>query len=215
MAALGIALGVFVIGGALTDLGGRIGIGRVSMPVAWSRFKGLPRAAFGTALAHAGLGVTVIGVVAASVFSTELVTAMKPGDTAEAGGYVVRFEGMSDVNGPNYTSQAGTFSIRRGGVEVAQLSSAKRFYPARRMPTTEAGIVTFGLSQLYVSLGDPESNGGLVVRIWWKSWITCIWYGAILMMFGGMLSLSDRRLRVGAPNRARTQRRVKTIEAGA
>jgi cytochrome c-type biogenesis protein CcmF len=101
----------------------------------------------------------------------------------------------------------------RGGVEVAKTASAKRFYQARGMPTTEAGILTFGASQLYIALGDPEANGGLVVRIWWKSWVTFIWYGTVVMMIGGMLSLSDRRLRIGAPNRAKA--RKKTVEAAA
>ncbi len=205
LAGLGLAMGVFVILGAATDLAGRAGLGRAPVSVIWSRFIGLPRSAFGSALAHAGLGVTVIGVVASSVFSTETVVAMKPGDTASAGGYELHFDGMRDVSGPNFTAQAGEFSVRSGGVEVARIASAKRFYPARRMPTTEAGILTFGASQLYVALGDPEPNGGIVVRIWWKSWITFIWYGTVLMVIGGVLSLSDRRLRIGAPNKARAR----------
>jgi cytochrome c-type biogenesis protein CcmF len=213
LAGLGIALGVFLILGALTDLALRAGIGRVGAGVAWSRLIGLPRSAFGSALGHMGLGVTVIGVVAASVFSTETVIAMKPGDTATAGGYELRFDGIRDYNGPNYTSQSGEFTVMRGGVEVAKTASAKRFYQARGMPTTEAGILTFGASQLYIALGDPEANGGLVVRIWWKSWVTFIWYGTVVMMIGGMLSLSDRRLRIGAPNRAKA--RKKTVEAAA
>jgi cytochrome c-type biogenesis protein CcmF len=131
---------------------------------------------------------------------------MKPGDTATAGGYELRYEGLRDYKGPNYTAQSGEFTVSRGGVEVAQIASAKRFYQARGMPTTEAGILTFGASQLYIALGDPEANGGLVVRIWWKSWVTFIWYGTIVMVIGGVLSLSDRRLRIGAPNRARSKK---------
>ena len=213
LAGLGIALGVYLILGAFTDVALRAGIGRVGARVAWSRLIGLPRSAFGSALGHMGLGVTVIGVVAASVFSTETVIAMKPGDVANAGGYELRFDGVRDYNGPNYTAQSGEFTVSRGGVEVAQIASAKRFYQARGMPTTEAGILTFGASQLYIALGDPEANGGLVVRIWWKSWVTFIWYGTIVMVIGGVLSLSDRRLRIGAPNRARTKK--KSAEAAA
>ena len=211
LAAAGMALGVFVILGALTDLVHRSGIGRLPAATAWSRFKGLPRSAFGTAFAHAGLGITMIGVVAASVYSTEHVSAMSDGDTVDAGGYTVRFDGLKDVQGPNYTAKSGEFIVSNGGVEVARVASAKRFYPARQMPTTEAGILTFGASQLYIALGDMESNGKLVVRVWWKSWVTFIWYGTVLMMIGGALSLSDRRLRIGAPRKA--ARPVKTAEA--
>ncbi|TDH38863.1 heme lyase CcmF/NrfE family subunit [Pseudohoeflea suaedae] len=211
LAAAGMAIGAFVILGALTDLVNRSGAGRLPAATAWARFKGLPRSAFGTAFAHAGLGITMIGVVAASVYSTEHVSAMNAGDTVEAGGYTVRFEGLRDVQGPNYTAKSGLFVISRGGAEVARVTSAKRFYPARQMPTTEAGIRTFGASQLYVALGDMESNGKLVVRVWWKSWVTFIWYGTVLMMIGGALSLSDRRLRIGAPRKA--ARPARTAEA--
>ncbi|WP_422373330.1 heme lyase CcmF/NrfE family subunit [Hoeflea sp.] len=213
LAGLGIGLGVYLILGSLTDLALRSGIGRVGASVAFARLAGLPRSAFGAAFAHMGLGITVIGVVAVSVFSTETVVAMKPGDTVEAGGYQVRFEGIRDYAGPNYTSQSGEFTILSGGVAVDQTASAKRFYAARGMPTTEAGILTFGASQLYIALGDAEANGGLVVRVWWKSWVTFIWYGTVLMVIGGVLSLLDRRLRIGAPNRARA--RTKTAAEAA
>ena len=103
--------------------------------------------------------------------------------------------------GPNYREDRGHFSIHRGGLEVADIWSAKRVYVAQQMPTTEAGIQTFGFSQLYLSLGDPTKDGGIVVRIWWKPFILCIWGGALIMAAGGVVSLSDRRLRVGAPTR--------------
>ncbi len=118
-----------------------------------------------------------------------------------AGGYSLTFDGMKSAVGPNYTEDRGHFTIRRGGTVKADVWSSKRLYTARRMPTTEAGIVTFGLSQVYVSLGDLMADGGIVVRIWWKPYILCIWGGALVMMLGGFVSLSDRRLRVGAPSR--------------
>ena len=201
LAVLGLAAALFLIFGAIADLWYRAGVGKVAASVAWRRLAGLPRSAFGTALAHAGLGVAVLGIVAVTTFETEHVIEMKSGQTVEAGGYAVRFDGMKPATGPNYSEERGHFTISRGGVEVADVWSSKRIYTARQMPTTEAGIVTFGLSQLYVSLGDPTNDGGMVVRIWWKPFILCIWGGAVIMAIGGFVSLSDRRLRVGAPNR--------------
>ncbi len=203
MAVGGLALAFFVMGGAVSDLWYRAGFGKHPVATAWARLKGLPRSAFGTALGHFGVGVTVLGVVAVTTFETEAVVEMKPGMTVESGGYVITFDGLRAANGPNYTEDQGHFTIREGGVEVADVWSSKRLYTARQMPTTEAGIVTFGFSQLYVSLGDPMADGGIVVRVWWKPWILCIWYGTIVMMIGGVVSLSDRRLRVGAPKRAK------------
>ncbi|WEX78375.1 heme lyase CcmF/NrfE family subunit [Sinorhizobium numidicum] len=208
LALLGIGLGVYLILGAITDLVLRSGLGKVAGSIAWKRFSGLPRSAFGTALAHIGLGVTLIGIVAVTAFETETVVEMKPGMTVDAGAYTLRFDGMRQGRGPNYTEETGHFTVSRGGVNVTEIWSSKRLYSARRMPTTEAGIRTFGLSQLYVSLGDEMADGGIVVRIWWKPLILCIWGGALVMMAGGVVSLSDRRLRVGAPSRPGNTGRV-------
>ncbi|SES15535.1 heme lyase CcmF/NrfE family subunit [Rhizobium sp. NFR03] len=203
LALLGIALGAYMIGGAVTDLVLRSGLGKVPLATAWRRLSGLPRSSFGTALAHAGVGVTVIGIVAVTAFQSEHILAMTPGQSTEAGGYALRFDGVKAGNGPNYSEERGHFTVSRAGIVVADVWSARRLYTARRMPTTEAGILTFGASQLYVSLGDDQTNGGVVVRIWWKPLILCIWGGTVLMMLGGAISLSDRRLRIGAPARAR------------
>ena len=201
LSVLGVAAGVWLILGAFADLWYRAGFGRVGTSVAFRRLAGLPRSAHGTALAHLGFGVTVLGIVITSIFATENVKEMKPGETADAGGYTIRFDGMREAKGPNYQESQAHFAITRGGADAGDVWSSKRIYMARKMPTTEAGIKTYGLSQLYVSLGDPMPGGGIVVRIWWKPWILCIWLGALIMGIGGFVSLSDRRLRVGAPRR--------------
>ncbi|MFJ6322520.1 MULTISPECIES: heme lyase CcmF/NrfE family subunit [unclassified Rhizobium] len=201
LAALGLAAGFFMVFGALADLWYRAGVGKVAAGVAWRRLRGLPRSAFGTALAHAGLGITVLGIVAVTTFETENITSMKPGETAELGGYSLRFEGMQPAVGPNYTEDRARFTVSRGGVAFAEMSSSKRVFTASRTATTESGILTLGPNQLYVSVGDASKDGGMVVRIWWKPFILCIWMGALVMAIGGFVSLSDRRLRVGAPSR--------------
>ncbi len=201
LAALGLAAGFFMVFGALADLWYRAGVGKVAAGVAWRRLRGLPRSAFGTALAHAGLGITVLGIVAVTTFETENITSMKPGETAELGGYSLRFEGIQPAVGPNYTEDRARFTVSRGGVAFAEMSSSKRVFTASRTATTESGILTLGPNQLYVSVGDASKDGGMVVRIWWKPFILCIWMGALVMAIGGFVSLSDRRLRVGAPSR--------------
>ena len=203
LAYFGLAIGFYMIAGAITDLWLRAGVGKVARNVAFRRFIGLPGSAFGTALAHIGVGVTVIGVIAVTAFETEHVVEMKPGMQVEAGGYTLTFDGMRRGQGPNYSEESGHFTVARGGVVVTDVWSSKRLYTARRMPTTEAGIRTFGLSQLYVSLGDAMADGGIVVRVWWKPMILCIWIGTLIMMAGGIVSLCDRRLRVGAPQKVR------------
>ena len=204
-AALGIGLAAWLVLGALTDLAARAGIGSVSPSVALRRLAGLPRSVFGTALAHLGLGLTTLGIVCVTTMQVERITVMKPGETLDIAGYALRFEGLQPVKGPNYNEDRATFSLSTGGSPRGEIVAAKRFYPARGTPTTEAGIRTLGASQLYVSPGDVQDGGGIVVRVWWKPMVTLIWLGALVMMAGGTMSLLDRRLRVGAPSRGRRQ----------
>ena len=206
LAAFGIGLAVWLMLGALTDLALKAGLGKTSARGSLQRLLGLPRSVFGTTLAHFGLGVTLLGIVSVSTFATESVLVMKPGDSVEAGGYTLRFDRIDPVKSSNFTEDQGRFTILRDGSEVTDLVSSKRFFPVRKMQTTEAGIKTFWFSQLYVSLGDAANNGGVVVRVWWKPFVTLIWLGGVAMMGGGCLSLFDRRLRIGAPAKARASK---------
>ncbi|SFT96830.1 heme lyase CcmF/NrfE family subunit [Mesorhizobium sp. YR577] len=201
-AALGIGLAFWLILGALTDIVLKSGFGNVAPRVMLSRFVGLPRSVFGTTLAHLGVGLSVLGIVGVVSFETEKILTMRAGETVELSGHTVRFEGLHPFQGPNYTEDQGRFVILgASGNATGEIISSKRFYPARRMPTTEAGIKTLGFSQLYISLGDETTDGAVVVRMWWKPMVTLIWLGGLVMMIAGAVSLTDRRLRVGAPAR--------------
>ena len=140
---------------------------------------------------------------------------MKPGDKAMTAGYELKFDGLKPVEGPNFTELQGAFRLSDAdGKSLATLISSKRTYSARGMPTTEAGIETIGASQVYVSLGDKGADGSIVVRIWWKPLVTLIWLGAVLMVVGAVFSLSDRRLRVGAPKAKRKMREYERYATG-
>ncbi|RWL82824.1 MAG: heme lyase CcmF/NrfE family subunit [Mesorhizobium sp.] len=203
-AALGVGLAVWLVAGALTDLAVKSGAGSVAPAVMLRRFAGLPRSVFGTALAHLGLGLTLLGIVGTLCFGTERILTMRPGETVELSGHTLRFEGLFPQKGPNFTEDRARFLlIGADGNANGEISSAKRFFQARQMATTESGIRTLGLSQLYLSLGDEGNDGSVVVRLWWKPLVTLIWGGALVMMAGAAMSLADRRLRVGAPARRR------------
>ncbi|MBX3575838.1 MAG: heme lyase CcmF/NrfE family subunit [Rhizobiaceae bacterium] len=212
LAALGTGLAVWVMLGAVTDLALKAGWPRVSAAVGVRRLAGLPRSVFGTALAHFGLGVTLLGIVGVGAFEQEAIHSSKPGDRIEIAGYALTFQGINQVAGPNYVEDQGHFALSRGDAALGTIMSSKRLYTARGMPTTEAGIRTLGVSQLYVSLGDPGEDGSIVVRVWWKPLVTLIWGGALAMMIAGAISLSDRRLRVGAPSKRWKQPTVVAAE---
>jgi cytochrome c-type biogenesis protein CcmF len=212
LAPLAIGLAVFVIVGALVDLVERIALFRAPLGISWRRARGLPRAAWGTAFAHAGVGVALIGIVCESTWNSEYIATMKPNDSAVVGGYEVKLDGLSQRQGPNYRELFASFSVAQQGAVIGTLTPSKRSFATRGMSTSEAALMTRGVSQLYVSLGDLSADGGVAVRIYHKPWVLLIWYGPVLMAFGGLLSLSDRRLRVGAPKPAKAARALQAAE---
>jgi cytochrome c-type biogenesis protein CcmF len=207
-----IALAVFIILGALTDLTERAGLFRVPFATALRRARGLPRSVWGTAFAHAGLGVALIGVVCETTWNSEYIGTMKPNDVAHVAGYELKLDGLLQRQGPNYREMIAQFDVSSDGDELSMMTPSKRAFTTRGSSTTEAALLTRGASQLYISLGDVTSEGAVAVRIYHKPLVLLIWWGPVLMAFGGMLSLSDRRLRVGAPKPARAQQRLQPAE---
>jgi len=212
LAPLAIGLAVFVIAGALCDLAERTGLFRIPLVRSLSRARGLPRAAWGSACAHAGLGVALIGIVCETTWNSEYIATMRPGDVAKVAGYELKLDGLTPRQGPNYREVISQFSVSLDGEPLPAMTPSKRSFTTRGMSTTEAALLTRGASQLYVSLGDTTADGGIAVRIYHKPLVLLIWWGPVLMAFGGMLSLSDRRLRVGAPKPARAARGLQAAE---
>jgi cytochrome c-type biogenesis protein CcmF len=203
LAPFGLALGVWVMAGAVSELATRVRLGAVPLADTWRRVSSQPRSAYGTALAHFGVGLLVVGVVATSAYRAERILVMKPGETVSLAGYTLGFRGVAPATGPNYSEVVGLFDVTRGAEPVTKLEPSKRLYDAPPQPTTEAGIHVSWRGDLYVVLGDEQKSGGYVVRAYFNPLVRFIWIGALIMFLAGAVSLSDRRLRVGAPGRAR------------
>ncbi len=212
LAPLAIGLAVSVILGAITDIAERIMLFRLPAAVSLRRALGLPRAAWGTAFAHAGLGVALIGIVCESTWNTEFIGTLKPNDVAKLAGYELTLKDVTQRQGPNYRESIARFRITQGGDEIGEMVPSKRNFSARQMSTTEAALLSRGASQLYISLGDDTTEGAVAVRMYHKPLVLMIWWGPVLMALGGVLSLSDRRLRVGAPKPAKAARALQPAE---
>jgi cytochrome c-type biogenesis protein CcmF len=213
LAPLVIALAVFVVAGVLIDLVERIGLFRNPFAIALRRARGLPRSAWGTAFAHAGIGIALIGIVCETTWNSEYIGTMKEGDTTKIAGYELTMDGLTQRQGPNYRELVASFAVSLDRQKLSEMTPSKRNFTTRGgTGTTEAALLTRGVSQLYVSLGDPTPNGGIAVRIYHKPLVLLIWFGPVLMAFGGVLSLSDRRLRVGAPKPAKASRGLQAAE---
>ncbi len=205
LAPLGIGLGIWLLMGAATDIAFRVKLFGASSAESWRRMRNLPRAAYGGALAHAGLGVMVIGLVATTAWRSERIEALSPGGTVDIAGYQLVFKGVAPRRGPNYQERVGTFEVTRGGSPVTTLAPSKRAFVVEKSATTEAGIHNSWRGDLYVVLGDELKDGAYSVRVYFNPLVRFIWLGALLMFFAGAVSLSDRRLRVGAPKRAKSK----------
>jgi len=201
-APLGIGLGVYLVLGSLNEIVTRSWSRGTPLSVAWRKARSLPRSTWGTVLAHAGVGLTVIGI-AATAWGVEGLATVKIGSSVKAGAYEARLERVIPRTEANFREDVAIFTIFRNGNDLGTLESMKRLYVTRGMPTTEAGIMTVGLGQVYVSLGEVQADGSVGVRLYHKPLVLLIWIGALVMALGGGVSLTDRRLRIGAPARAK------------
>ena len=201
-APFGVGLAIFIMAGAVADIVERIGLFRSGFSVVRHRAAGLPRSVWGTAFAHFGVAVTLLGIVGVSAWASERIAGVKPSQTISLAGFDLSFDGLVQRSGANYRELVGKFTVRQGGLAVGTMEPAKRSFASRAATTTEAALLTRGFSQLYLSLGDVNADGSVAVRLYYKPMVLLIWIGAIVMMFGGLLSLSDRRLRIGIPRPA-------------
>jgi cytochrome c-type biogenesis protein CcmF len=155
-----------------------------------------PRSYYGMHFAHLGIAVFIIGVALVGGYETEKDVRMEIGDTVEVGGYTFRFNGANKAQGPNYVADIGNMDVLRNGQKIQVMQPEKRVYNASGMAMTEAAIDTGIFRDLYVALGEPLENGAWVVRVYHKPFVDWIWFGCLLMAFGGGLAVTDRRYRL-------------------
>jgi len=203
VAVIGAGVAVYLMVASFIEIFGRVfpqGFGKRAN--AFSRLAGLPLSAWGAALAHAGLGVTLLGL-AATGWGVEKITKIQPNEIYQVGPYALQATSIEAAEGPNYREAIVHMTISRDGKEVAKFDPAKRFFKTRQMATSQAGIVTLNLGQVYVAVAEQSPDGAFDARMYWKPLVSLIWLGALVMSFGGALSLADRRLRVGVARRAK------------
>jgi len=201
LAFFGFALGGWLAIAVLTEIAHRTGFGRVPLDRAWRRARGLGRAHYGMSLAHLGLAVTVFGITASEAWTVEKLEVLSPGESVEIGEYRFTLQQIMPAAGPNYTAIRGQFDVFEGERLLTTLSPESRTYTTPPMQTTEAGIYPLVSGDLYAVIGESKGGEAWSARLYHKPLISWIWAGSLLMIAGGALSLSDRRLRVGAPSR--------------
>lgn len=198
MTAIGLMLAVWLIMSLLLEISERIGLFKKPSK-AWSKLKRQPRGDWGMRLAHFGLAIVILGITVSEAWTHERLIVLSVGETTEVGGYDFLFSDVKPVVGPNYTSVSGTFDVSNNGKLLTILHPESRLFTDPQMTTTEAAIYPMVSGDLYAVIGEQVSEDRWSMRLYFKPLISGLWFGAILMMIGGLISLSDRRLRIGAP----------------
>jgi len=198
-ASAGIAMGAWLVVGAFVELAERTRAFRGPMTETWRRLSGLPRGAWGMTLAHLGLGVFVLGACFETGWKLEAAEAIPIGGRLDVGAYQLVLDGVRGVEGPNYDAERGYLRANRANVLVCEPRPERRFYPTGGQTTSEVAICTRGVSHLYVVLGERRAGADgpvWLVRAYWNPWALLIFIGPAIMALGGLVSLSDRRLRM-------------------
>jgi cytochrome c-type biogenesis protein CcmF len=195
VATLGLVMAYWIVGSVVTDLWGRVHPQGLDWAQAPARLRQIPRALAGMMLAHLGIAVFCIGVVMVKAYEVESDVKMSVGDSTTVRGYTFTFDGIKELQGPNYVAAQGQMRVTRDGHAIAQLRPEKRIYRVQQNPMTEAAIDAGLTRDLYVSLGEQVQGGAWIVRVYVKPFIDWIWGGCLLMALGGLLAVSDRRYR--------------------
>ncbi|OYU71717.1 MAG: heme lyase NrfEFG subunit NrfE [Alphaproteobacteria bacterium PA2] len=205
LASAGLGLGGWLIAGALVEVAERTRLLKVSAAETWRRLTGLPRGSWGMTLAHVGLGIFVIGACFETGWRIEAAETLPQGGRIQVGAYELTLDRIVAVDGPNFDAERGLITARKSGVEICRPMPERRFYPAGGQTTSEVAICTRGMSHLYVVLGERRTGPGApvwLVRAYWNPLALLIFLGPVVMALGGLLSLSDRRLRLGVGKRS-------------
>ena len=193
---VGVFLGAWIVMGTILDLFSKLG-----RSISLKRLIVLPRADFGKFFAHSGLGITMFAIAALTSWEKEDIRVVPVGGSWKIAAYELKLNSVENVRGPNYFSTMGIIAVSKDGQLLTVLRPEKRNYPVAQMPTTEAAI-DYRLSRdLYVVLGDQQFDNSWTIRTYLKPFTNWIWGGCALMAVGGLLSLTDRRLRIAAGRR--------------
>jgi len=214
LVSLGLLLAIWILATIVVNLWERVRVTSGQLTT-FQKLRAQTRSYYGMQVAHLGVAVFIVGITLVTGYQTEKDVHMDVGDTVDAGGYQFRFDGVTNVNGPNYIAGRAEITVSRNGTEIEKMFPEKRNYTASGNVMTETAIDTGIFRHLYVSLGEPAGGGAWTVRVYYKPFVGWIWGGAILMALGGGLAVSDRRYALAARKEREARDAVKASDVPA
>ncbi|HZZ87659.1 MAG TPA: heme lyase CcmF/NrfE family subunit, partial [Caulobacteraceae bacterium] len=200
LAACGIGLGVWVIVGALAEAAERVRFSRAPLAEVGRRLGGLPRGAWGMTLAHVGIGVFALGAAFETAWRAEATETLRLGDSMRLGAFTVRLDRVAQEFGPNFEAERAYLRVTDAtGRLVCEAAPDRRLYAAEGQTVSGVAICPNALDDVYVVSGEPRPGPGGVethtIRAYWNPWVRFVFAGPLIMALGGLVSLTDRRLR--------------------
>jgi len=200
-AACGLALAAWLFTATMIEFTERIRLFAEPLPAVLRRAWRLPRAAWGMTAAHAGMAIVLAGITGSVSWTEEKIVEARPGQSFDIAGYTIALDAVNEVSEPDLNATRADMRLLKDGRLITEMHPEKRFYPVENGTATGVAIRTNLLSDVYAVIGDADGKGGYALRLYWNPLVPWIWLGAALMAFGGIVSLTDRRHRVGAPAR--------------
>jgi cytochrome c-type biogenesis protein CcmF len=211
LVSLGLMLAIWIVATVAVNIWERVRVTSGQLTT-FQKLRTQSRSYYGMHVAHLGVAVFIVGVTMVTGYQLEQDVRMTRGDTVKAGSYEFKFNGTTNVTGPNYVAARAEVIVSRNGSEIERMYPEKRNYTARGDVMTETAIDSGVFRDLYVSLGEPVGEGAWSVRVYYKPFVGWIWGGALLMALGGGLAVSDRRYALAARKERETRGAVKASE---
>ena len=211
LVSLGLMLAIWIVATIVVNIWERVRVTSGQLTT-FQKLRTQSRSYYGMHVAHLGIAVFIVGVTMVTGYQVEQDVKMQRGDVAQAGGYEFKFNGTTNITGPNYVAARAEVIVSRNGKEIERMYPEKRNYTARGDVMTETDIDSGLFRDLYVSLGEPVAEGAWSVRVYYKPFVGWIWGGALLMALGGGIAVSDRRYALAARKEREARDTVKASE---
>ena len=186
----GITLAIWVIVGVAVDFAERIALFRVPFSLSLKKIRSLPRSTAGMMVAHIGFGVLIFGITATSLWVSQTILALSPGQTTAFQNYRVLFHDAITLDGPNYIADQAHLEFSTPAGHTFSLKPERRYFIVSDQTISNSDILMTPQFSLMATLGDQDGKGQWTLRLYYHPFLIWIWIGGLIMACGALISLN-------------------------